>query len=256
MLLEVESVVKRFDGLVAVDGVDLEVPSGSIVGVVGPNGAGKSTLFNLISGQCKPTSGRILLQGKDIAGMKPHSIARLGVGRTFQRTTLFEELPVKINLAIAYRMRTRSGLWDSIFYLPRERREKKETALRVAETLGLVGLLELADKTAGNIPQVAKKKLAIGMALIGQPKIILLDEPTAGVGLNDVDELVELLEKVKELGIATCIIEHKMRMIMGLADHIVVLNFGEKIAEGTPGDVSCNPDVIEAYLGSGYRVRT
>lgn len=255
MLLKVESVVKRFGGLVAVDGVDFEVPEGSIIGIVGPNGAGKSTLFNLISGQCKPTSGRILLGGKNIAGIKPHRIARLGVGRTFQKTCLFDELPVKTNLAVAYRVRTRSGLWGSLLFLPGERKEKKETDARVSETLELTGLTSFAEMPAGGIPMTARKQLAIGMALIGRPRLILLDEPTGGVGINDVEVLVALVRKVRDLGIATCVIEHKMRVIMGLADRIVVLNFGEKIAEGTPDEVSRNPDVVEAYLGSGYDAR-
>lgn len=255
MLLKVESLTKRFGGLVAVDSVDMQVPEGSIVGVVGPNGAGKSTLFNLISGQLKPDSGRMTFEGREITGCKPYRISRMGIGRTFQTATLFEELPVKYNLAIAYKMRTHCGFWDAITYWPREKRAREQTALKVAETLGVLGLVEVADTSAGSIPQIAKKKLAIGMALIGEPRLVLLDEPTAGVGVHEVSEVIGLIEGLREKGTAVCIIEHKMRVIMGLADKVVVLNFGKKIAEGSPKEVSGNPEVIEAYLGSGYNAR-
>lgn len=256
VLLRVESLTKRFGGLVAVDDVDLAIGAGSIAGLVGPNGAGKTTLFNLVSGQMKPNSGRVLFMDREITGLKPYRIARLGIGRTFQTTSLFGKLPVKINLAIAYRMRTERVFWDSLLQLPRERREKAAMTRKVAETLELVGLTPYLDETAGSIPQVAKKRLAIGMAVIGEPGLLLLDEPTGGVGTEDVAQLIELIEKVREKGIAICIIEHKMRMIMGLADHVVVLNFGRKIAEGSPLEVSRNPQVVEAYLGSGYHAGT
>ncbi len=239
MLLKVESLTRKFGGLLAVNDIDMEVAAGSIVGVVGPNGAGKTTLFNLISGQLKPTSGRILLDGKNVTGRKPFRLARLGVGRTFQTTSLFEELPVKINLAIAYKMRSSSVFVSSVLQ-------------NVAETLELIGLTPLAEQPAGSIPQIAKKRLAIGMAIIGQPRLLLLDEPPGGIGSGDISALIELIEEVRDRGVAICIIEHKMRMIMGLSDHMVVLNFGRKLAEGSPLEVSRNPEVIEAYLGSGY----
>lgn len=253
MLLQVENLTKHFAGLAAVEGVSLNVREGEILAIVGPNGAGKSVLFGLISGLLKPTSGQIHIQDEEITGLKPHVIARKGIARTFQTTALFDQLRVVDNLAIGHRLRTSSGFWSTLFHTRGWKEDVAETKDRVLETLSFIGLEKKAYHFVSTLSQAEQKRLSIGVALISQPKVILLDEPTGGLVVEDTEEITDLISKIHRLaGITVCLVEHKMRMVMGLAHRIVVLNFGKVIAEGTPEEIGNNSEVIEAYLGEKY----
>lgn len=247
--IKLEGLTKKFGGLTAVNNVDFEIEKGKITAIIGPNGAGKSTFFNLISGFYKPTSGKITFEGKDITKIPVHIGARLGIARTFQTTHLFEQSSVIDNVIVGHRLRTKSKLFDAVFRTKREKREEQEAYDKAMETLEFVGLVELANRHVAGISQEAKKRVAIALALATDPKILFLDEPAAGINPEETDELAQLIKKIAESGITVCTIEHKMQMIMGLADRIMVLNHGAKIAEGTPSEIKNNPAVIEAYLG-------
>ncbi|MFC5589830.1 ABC transporter ATP-binding protein [Sporosarcina soli] len=248
-LIKLEGLTKRFGGLTAVSDVDFEIEKGKITAIIGPNGAGKSTFFNLISGFHRPTSGSIMFEGKDITKTPAHIGARLGIARTFQTTHLFERSSVIDNVIVGHRLRTKSKLYDAIFRTRREKREEQMAYEKAMTALEFVGLADLATMQVATISQEAKKRVAIALALATDPKVILLDEPAAGINPEETDGLAELMKKIVQNGITVCTIEHKMQMIMELADQILVLNHGAKIAEGTPEEIKTNPTVIEAYLG-------
>jgi len=249
MLLETKKITKQFGGLIAVNHVDFSIEEGKINAIIGPNGAGKSTFFNLISGFHRPSSGQVLFKGRDITKLPANKIAELGIARTFQTTNLFEQTSVFENVVVGHRLRTKSNLFDAVFRTRRLKREEEKCKDKAVDVLDFVGLSHIADSMVANISQEEKKRVAFALALATDPEIVFLDEPAAGVNPDETETLSLLMEKMVQNGLTVCLIEHKMPMIMKLADKIMVLNYGEKIAEGPPEEINNNEDVIKAYLG-------
>jgi branched-chain amino acid transport system ATP-binding protein len=251
-MLKIESLTKQFGGLTAVRDVTTTVEKGKINAIIGPNGAGKTTFFNLISGMHRPTSGRVIFKDHDVTNLRADQIARLGISRTFQTTSLFDHATVLDNLIVGHRLRTRSGLLDVLLGTKRLKDEERICREKAREALDFVGLSHIAYRVAGDISQEERKRVAFALALSTDPSLVLLDEPAGGVNPEETIGLAELIRKMVRSGLTVCLIEHKMSMIMNLADKIMVLNYGEKIAEGTPNEIRSNPVVIEAYLGSEH----
>jgi branched-chain amino acid transport system ATP-binding protein len=250
MLLTVENLGISFGGLRALDAVDMGVAEGAVTAIIGPNGAGKSTFFNLVSGVYRPTTGRMSFAGDDITNLPAHRIAARGVATAFQTTTLFAQATVLDNVIVGHRLRTKSTLWDALARTSRLRHEERESRERAREALAFTGVDHLAAHPAGSISQEAKKRVAIALALATDPRLVLLDEPAGGINAGETEGLMRLIRKiVQERGLTVCLVEHKMRMVMELADRIMVLHHGKKIAEGAPREISREPAVIEAYLG-------
>jgi branched-chain amino acid transport system ATP-binding protein len=251
-ILVAEKVRKEFGGLVATDDVDFTIPREKVVSLIGPNGAGKTTFFNMLTGVYKPTSGRIIFDGEDVTGRPPHAITERGIGRTFQNIRLFQNMTALENILVGMHLQLRSNMIDHLLSSRRQRREEVAAAERAGELLRLVGLRGRENELAKNLPYGDQRRLELARALGNEPALLLLDEPTAGMNPNETAQMTALIGRLRtELGLSVLLIEHDMRVVMGISDHIMVMDHGEQISQGTPDEVRRDPRVIEAYLGTG-----
>ncbi len=251
-ILEIRGLTKYFGGLRAVYNFDVEIPEGALVGLIGPNGAGKTTVFNMITGIYPPTEGEILFQGENLVGLEPHEITQRGIGRTFQNIRLFPNLTVLDNVRIAYHQHAGYGLVDAVLRTPHYYRRERELTELAQSFLEVFNLQDRQDAIASSLPYGEQRRLEIARALAVEPKLLLLDEPAAGMNPAEVVNLMELIHFIRDrFKLTIFLIEHQMRVVMGICETITVMDFGEIIARGTPDEIRNDPRVIEAYLGRG-----
>jgi branched-chain amino acid transport system ATP-binding protein len=253
--LSIEGIAVHFRGVVAISDMSFAVNNGEVVSLIGPNGAGKTTAFNVITGFLKPDKGDVRFRGKSLRNLKPHEIASLGLVRTFQRTSVFQSVSVFENVLTGLHRRGYSRLWDTLFALPRERESERALKAKASEILSLAGIERRAHQLAGSLAYGEQRLLGVALALAADPSMLLLDEPVSGMNATETARFMQLLVRLRGLGMTILLVEHDMPMVMGISDRIVVLNYGRIIAEGRPAAIQGNPEVIRAYLGQGGKSR-